>query len=290
MSRDGCIETWSKELVEGMALPHALQDCLAREYGAFPYCILAPATSGTFGAMPETCLCLGDTKLGIFRLGAQEWSPILVDLHNCDYLELGKNLLLSWIVVSFLGKRHVVWFNTASEELYKPFMEAFRLAREEDAERTGDLDSFLAPMIKTDYRFFTYPRSAFAGRVPEASFYHPLARIRGGFLRRKAIGSYYLALANGLLYTFSEEHAIRSLKTADYSLVIRYVPVDAGDTGFTCKMTEDGFSLVTLMIRGECVLGFPVADSNWLLFRDFSSQAHIRIIGGGHEAIPGTQY
>lgn len=289
MSRDGCIETWSREIMEDAALPQALRDCLAREYEAFPYCILAPATSGIFGEMPETCLCLDATRLGVFRAGAEGWTPFVVDLYNCYYLELGRNLLLSWITVAAAGERHVVWFNTASEELYRPFMEAFRRAREKSTPLKADLDSYLASMLKTDYRFFTYPRSTLAGRVPEASFYHPLVRIKGGIFRRKAISSYFLALANGLFYAFSEERVIRSIKTADYSLVIRYIPIGAGDGAFSFQRNEDGYSLVELSIGGKCVLSLPIADSSRPRFKDFSDQTRIRVAGDGREAVTSAQ-
>ncbi len=130
--------------------------------GPFPYAVLAPTYGGGHGRpQPERLLCIADQSVHVIELvnGALTdrcYSPDVTVL-----IERGLFLLHSWITLRSLCDGEVqsttVRFNSISEELMQPFVEALRPCPIEGVAADLHLErsrfDFLAP---THYKFMSY--------------------------------------------------------------------------------------------------------------------------------------
>lgn len=226
MSRDGSLETWSKEISDPSALDPRTASILESTYDQFPACIWTPAIRGSFGKYPPTFLCRGANTFTILRDEAPESTPMILSCSRIDAIESGRALLHAWIAFHFDGRREAVFFNAVSEPLYIPFLNQYRSIRELPFTPSDAVDSYLGEMLYRDYKYFTFPKAVLESRLPEAAFYHPTEHLSRSFFARRIIPSYFLLAAAGMLYVFSEEKLLRSPRTADYSMVTRFIAVE----------------------------------------------------------------
>lgn len=279
MSRDGSVETWSKLVSDASGLPADIERMVMEAFEAFPYCVWTPAAGVGFGRSKPTYLCLGDGKIGIIRAGGRKANSISISLNEIDEVETGTELLQSWVAFHYNGRRNAVYFNSVGRPLYQCFATEYRAAREKPfvPESEADIERFFASLRRTDFKYSTYPRSILETRSPSSSFYHPVRGIARKLFAPRAIRSYYLVSAAGLLYSFSEERIVRSPRAANYSMVVRYIPVE-GRLTLVCLEEKPGYSWQSLMSAKTPLLRIPVADDLRPQFLSFCIGLGVEII------------
>lgn len=278
MSRDGSVETWSKLVPDASSLPADIGRMVMEAFEAFPYCVWTPAAGVGFGRSKPTYLCLGNEKIGIIRAGGRKINSVFIPLDEIDEVETGAELLQSWVAFHYNGRRNAVYFNSVGRSLYQYFAAEYRAAREKPFVARGDIDGYFDPLRRLDFKYSTYPRSILDTRLPSASFYHPVRGIARKLFAPRAISSYYLVSAAGLLYSFSEERVVRSPRAANYSMVVRYIPVE-GRLTLVCLEEKSGYSWQGLTSpAGTALLRIPVADELRSQFQSFCMELGIEII------------
>ncbi len=259
MSRDGSVETWSKLVTDASNLPARVASVVVEAFKAFPYCVWAPAAAIGLGRSRPTYLCLGEGKIGIIREGGKKVNSIFIPLNEIDEVETGAELLQSWVAFHSRGRRDAVYFNSVGRPLYQRIAEDYRAARETPFVPHEDIDGYFDALRRLDFKYFTYPRSILGTRLPSASFYHPTRGIERKFFAPRAISSYYLVFAAGVLYAFSEERIVRSPLAANYSMVVRYIPIQ-GSLALAPPEEKSGYSWQRLVRAKALLFRVPVAD------------------------------
>jgi len=231
MLRDGAIATWSEVVPSLEDLHESARKSIFSSFTSFPYCVLSPPFASNYGRSKSTYLCLGDGKIGVVRAEGRNPQPVFVSLSEIDELEIGTELLSSWITIHFHGQRMSVFFNSVNKPLYARFIDAYQTAREtnnnSDSKSTQkDIDVYFTTMRKEDFKYDTYPRLVLGNRLPSAFFYHPTTGLARSIFGARVISSYLLITAGGLLFSFSEGRIIRYARSVNYSMVIRYIPID----------------------------------------------------------------
>ncbi|HEY9054776.1 MAG TPA: hypothetical protein VIO60_08150 [Rectinemataceae bacterium] len=168
-------------------------------------------------------------------------------------------------------------FNAVSSPFYDPFLEAFRAAKEKrHISSNPSADDELEDMALIDYKYYTFPLAALAGRRPRAKFYHPFAIVDTKLFRPRAIGSFFLIYADGLIYVFSEEEPIRSPRSVDYSMVIAYIPIE-GCVLRAEDRIDTAYSWFDFSIHGHGVRRIPIANEYRLAFLEFVRNCGLEI-------------
>lgn len=277
MSRDGAIETWSKLVGNESDIPVHIRNNILEVFSTFPYCVFTPSSRGSYGRSPASFLCLGEGKIVIIKAINNARAPIVLSLDVIDAIESGKSLLLAWIAFHHSGIQETLWYNTVSSDFYNPFIEAYRTLWEKRiAPCTSGSSELLEPMRLLDYKYYTFPHAVLGDRPLSAQFYHPSSPVEPRFLFSRQINSYFLIYADGLLYTFSEDALIRSPRTASYSMVIRYIPLDR-ETGWVEEKGTDAHSWYILSSCNNEIFRMPVARDYKAAFVEFTEQCAIKI-------------
>jgi len=260
MSRDGSVETWSKLVTDASNLPARVACAVTEAFKTFPYCVWAPAAAIGLERSRPTYLCLGEGEIGILRDGGRKVNSMVISLNDIDEVETGAELLQSWIAFHYSGRRDAVYFNSVGSPLYQQVAAAYRAAREKSFVAHTGIDGYFDALRRLDFKYSTYPRSVLGARLPSASFYHPTREIERGFFAPRAISSYYLVFAAGLLYSFSEERIVRSTRVANYSMVVRYIPIE-GRLTLAPPEEKPGYSWQRLVRTKAPLFRIPVVDA-----------------------------
>jgi len=297
MLRDGAIATWSDEVTSAAGLREGARQSIVDAFATFPYCLWSPAFAGNYGRSRSTYLCLGDGKVGIVRAEGRNPKAIFFSLAEIDEVETGTELLSSWIAFHAHGQRAAVFFNTVSRPLYARVVEAYRAAREarearearatpelhetretREARNALEIERYFAELKKADFKYDNYARLALENRLPSASFYHPSTGIVRAIFGPRMISSYLMLAARGLFYSFSEARIVRSARAANYSMVIRYIPIDAA---LSCRQSEirGEYSTESFARQRAPLLDVQVAAAESRNFSFFCEKAGIRLSG-----------
>jgi len=200
-------------------------------------------------------------------------------ISEIDALEAGTELLSSWITFHFHGQQVSVFFNSVNKPLYTHFIDAYRTAREaEDSaglkSTPEDIEAYFAALRKEDFKYDTYPRIVLGNRRPAFSFYHPATGIARALFGARVISSYLLIATRGLLYSFSEARIIRYARSADYSMVVRYIPIDTTLLRNQVSI-RDEYSLQSIRRSNSSLFEIPVGITNSEKFSAFCQNSGI---------------
>jgi len=279
MLRDGAIATWSDIVPSLESVRENARPSIVNSFASFPYCVYSPAFAGNYGRSKATYLCLGDAKIGIVNAEGKTPSSLIFPLSEIDEIEMGTELLSSWIAFHVRGQRRAVFFNSVSKPYYTRFVDAFRSDRE--SKRSADslltpqeLDHYLSDLKKHDFKYDTYPRVALENRHPSAIFYHPETQIHPSIFGARVISSYLLLTASWILYAFSEARIIRYAHTANYSMVIRYIPLDA-DLKLHQAGAKEDYAIHLYEKSSTRLLEIPVAPAQSATFSEFCQKSGI---------------
>jgi hypothetical protein len=277
MSIDGAVETWSRQVLRPEDLPEACAALLPGLFETFPYCVRSPAMRSLRISEPETFLFLEETRLVIMKRRRTGVAVFQADFSSIDALETETTLLHSCLTVHPRhGQPERVPFNTVMEQLYVPVVAAYRRARSEPvpaAERLRALrPNPFQDLLKRDYKYYTYAFLVLPDDAVRARFYHPAAFVPGFVHWLRLIPSYLLVASGSMLYSFSEKEPFRRRNRADYSLLVRYLPLSSGLTaGLQPVAGEHRYRLLTLQ-TGATRFEIPLART---LEDDFGALARL---------------
>ncbi len=281
MLRDGAIATWS-EVVNSLAdVRENVRQSIFQSFSSFPYCVLSPTFAGNYGRSKSTYLCLGDGKIGVVRAENKPLQAVYTPLSEIDALETGTELLSSWITIHFHKQKISVFFNSVNKPLYARFIDAFRTSRESTGSTASsstqkDIEAYFTFIRRKDFKYDTYPRLVLGNRLPSSSFYHPETGIARALLGTRVISSYLLVSAGGLLYSFSEARIIRYARSVNYSMVIRYIPIDTTLVRNQIDVKDD-YSLQSFMRLNSSLLEIPVGTTFTEKFSVFCQESSISV-------------
>ncbi len=281
MMRDGAIATWSDVIHSLDEVRENARQSFTTSFHSFPYCVVSPAFAGNYGRSRSTYLCLGEDKIGVLRADGKIPHTAIMPLSEIDALETGTELLSSWITILFHGQRVSVFFNSVSKPLYAPFIDAYRAAHEnhknhDTASQTENIETYFATLKKEDFKYEASARQALGNRLPSTSFYHPTAEIPRSIFGARVISSYLLIATSGLLCSFSEARIIRYARFANYSMVVRYIPIDTTLTRVQ-TITKEAYSTQSFSRAKRPLLELPVHAAESEKFSAFCRESNIAL-------------
>jgi len=269
MSRDGSVETWSRVIHTEADMPAGCVHHIRALFSVLPYCVRAPASGGGYGRAPTSLVCLGEGKIVIINADTPASEPLVMPLVSIAAVESGRNLLLSWLALYHGGRRHVIWYNAVGYELYEPLILTFREAHEQAPRSTGSIAvDPLEPLLGLDYKYYTRSHAVLGGRMPTAYLYHPAIEIQRRLFSSRIISAYLLVAAGSMVYSLSEESIVRPRRTACYSMVVRYIPCDAGYS-LPRRAEYELYTSQELVAASQPIMTLPVAASEAVAFDSF---------------------
>jgi hypothetical protein len=274
-SIDGSVETWSRELTRAEDLPVECTALLPGLFQAFPYCVRTPAMTNLRVPEPESFLFLRDSSLVIMKRTAASVSVFQSELEAIDALETETTLLQSSITFYPRDGSPVrIAFNTVVEDLFAPVIASYLKARGTEVHEAAQLRAIqpdpFEDLLARDYKYHSYAFSVLPEDEAKSRFYHPTEPAPDLFSWSRLIPSYLLVASGSMLYGFSEREPFRSRNQADYSLVVRYLPLTPDFAiDFRSPRGENRFRMVTLR-AGAAAFELPLARDTEIDFDAFS--------------------
>jgi hypothetical protein len=274
MSVDGAVETWSRQISRPEDLPEDCSALLQGLFEAFPYCVRSPAIRSYRIAEPESFLLLDGSRMVMLKRRHTGVTLFQTELGSVDVLATETTLLHSCITFYPRdGGPESVHFNTVAESLFAPFVAAYLKTRGAEVPEAAQLrsirpDPFL-DLLKRDYKYHSYAFLFLARDEVKARFYHPANFVPSFRHWLRLIPSYLLVASGSMFYGFSEGNPFRSRNRADYSHLVRYIPVSSGiNVGFRSINGENRYRMVLLQ-TGTTTFEIPLvsgAEADFALF------------------------
>ena len=274
MSRDGSIETWSREITTPDELSGGYASAIRNIFTLFPYCVRTPPDRSFHESSPEQLLCLAESKLALLMRRRGVVSSVVQGLDAIDVLESETTLLSSRLrIYPRAGEVLSIHYNSVCAALFHPFVAAYQDFHG-SAIGAGEALCATKPnpfhyLMERDYRYHSYVFDVLRGDTPRAHFYHPAVKVPVALHRWRIISSYLLVASASLLYCLSEEPPLRSSRRAEYSIMFRYLPLSRG-LGLELRAAENEERFSWLAIRsGSTTFRIPVATEERTSFEVF---------------------
>jgi hypothetical protein len=229
---------WARRLTSYEEVPSGFLDAFPESTDKFPYTVLIPEEqlSPFHKKQNAMLLCLDHDKLVILESVRGKAVATSYPLHTTMYLEHGRVLLKSWLKISSSWHSTIIRFNTVSEQVFGPIIEAIRpassYAEPEQlrlAKHQQEL-SRLGYLWKTDFKLFNLSKQSIKpGETILETVYQPEIHIPALTLFRKAVLSKYLTkhlaiLTDKELILVQESKRTKTLKELLYGGVFTYIP------------------------------------------------------------------
>jgi hypothetical protein len=274
MSRDGSVETWSSR-VEGLGrLPKDCASIVAEAFPDFPYCVRAPASRGMRSWEPESFLCQAGSRVLVVKKRRTGYEKLHFELESVDALETATTLLVSRTTFYLRDEGKVsLLYNTVSRDLFDPMISAFKEHRMREVPEALQVHAIrpdpFSDLVRTDYKYHSYAVEVMHDDEMRSRFYHPETPVPRFLDSSRIISSYLLTVSPSIFYGISEEPPFRSKKTAEYSHMTRYVPLDVG-IGFAVGSIqgEDRYRMIELR-AGAARFRYPLASAIGTEFAGF---------------------
>jgi hypothetical protein len=236
---DPSMKKWARRLTSYDEVPSGFEEEFPEYTSQFPYTVLIPEeeSSSRFQNNREAMLlCLDDEQFVIIEAIRGKAVATSYPLDSITYIEHGRVLLKSWLKVSSPWFSTTVMFNTASESVLRPVIEAIRPKADSDEPESLRLArhqqevSQLGYLWKTNFKYFTLAKqSILPGERVLETVYQPDIRINTLNLFKKPVFSKYLTghlaiLTDKELILIRESKRTKSLKETLYGRVLTYIP------------------------------------------------------------------
>jgi hypothetical protein len=243
-------------------VPSGFEEEFPEYTSQFPYTVLIPeeeSSSRLQSKREATLLCLDDEQLVIIEAIKGKAVATAYPLDSITCIEHGRVLLKSWLKVSSPWFSTTVMFNTASETVLRPAIEAIRPKANNDAPESLRLArhqqevSQLGYLWKTNFKYFSLGKqSILPGERVLETVYQPDIKINTLNIFNKPVFSKYLTghlaiLTDKELILIKESKRTKSLKENLYGGVFTYIPLsqiqdisferDTGKTDYAMNIT-----------------------------------------------------
>lgn len=282
VSVDGAVETWSRQILRPEDLPEDGAVPIRELFPVFPYCVRSPAMRSFRISEPESFLCLGEPRVAVLKRGRSGVKVFQAELASIAMLEMETTLLHSCLTLhSKDGQTVAVPYNTVMESLFAPVVAAYLKARAVAVPEAAQLRSLcpdpFGDLMTRDYKYHSYAFQVLPGDEVKARLYHPSACVPSLFHWLRLIPSYLLVASGSMLYVLSEKEPFRPRNRADYSLLVRYVPLSQGvSASFRSVLGEHRYRMVTFQ-AGATSFEMPLARELEAEFAAFADAVPLRI-------------
>jgi hypothetical protein len=213
-------------------------DPLLRGRETFPYIVLTPTYEGYFRRENEKLVCMLDETLHIVERARDQLILNSYPVGDIGRIEVGAILLRAWITVRGVpGSGHptatTTRFNTVTDRLFIPFLNAFRTgSRPPSATGLDGERAKFDELLVRNYKFMNYARgSILPGEevlcyVLQPEIRAPMLRLFGRSLSRCIAPTHIAILTDRELIAISEEDGSlwQSFSTVKYGGIWQYVP------------------------------------------------------------------
>jgi len=257
MPMQGVTDPWSTRLSRPGDLPAECAALLPDLSADFPYCVRSPAVHSFLISEPESFLFLTRSQVVIMKRGRKGISVFRSGLDALAALEAETTLLQSCLTFHPReGNPECIPFNSVAETLFQPVIEAFLAVRRAPVPGSDQLRSLrpdpFQDLRRRDFKYHTFAFIVLSPDGVKGRFYHSAEPVPGKFRRNRIIPSYLMVSSGSMLYAISEKRPTRSRKTADYSVLIRYIPLSQElSIGFRPLLREARYRMVVLRAGGS---------------------------------------
>ena len=283
-SIDGSVETWSRPITGAEDLPADVLALLGRTYPEFPYCVHTPALG--LPQQPESFLFLGGDLLMVAKRGGLGLTLFRATLDSLDAVTVETALLQSSITFHPReGKSVTIPFNTVVDDLFAPVLDAFLASKGASVQEAAQLATVrpdpLEDLRARDHKYYTYALDILPGEGLRSRFYHPTAAAPAPGRRDRQIPAYLLAASGSMLYVLSGPKPFRTDSGSDYSLVVRYLPInETSGLSYQAVPGERGYRMVSFR-SGAIAFELPLARSADAEFTAFAQSAQLPVLPAG---------
>jgi len=285
LSVDGSVETWSRELTRPEDLPVECAALLPDAFEGFPYCVRTPALrhGDDDTPAPESFLFLEGETLVVMKRSLAGISVFRSRLGALDALVTETSLLQSCVTFHPRdGEPVQVPFNTVVEDLFAPVVSAFLKVKGASFGEAAQLGAVrpdpLEDLRTRDHKYHAYASEILPEDAARLRFYHPTEDLPGLFSRSRVISSYLLVASDAMLYALSGKESVRSASDPDYSLLVRYLPLDL-DSAISVRSIPGEARLRMATLRaGNAAFELPVARTSEAGFAAFARAVQVPVV------------
>jgi hypothetical protein len=276
------MKAWSKVIDSFHELPEAFKDNFPSYKEKFPYTVYSPARKYLSLNTNASIICLFDEKIYVLEKINNEVRKTGILFKDICYIENGQVLLNSWTEIVSRSARNKIWYNTVSEKLFQPIIEAIRaylnnIQKESIDMDKQELDKFMEN-ISLLYRNYTREKVMKGQKVLNVC-YQPTIQIKA---KKKDSFNYIISLFGSYLTSHSivltdteviimeEEVKTQKGQKSSDGLIFTYIPLE----NITDLSVEDNLSykdIVTLnihLIQNNIIkVDFHVSNANLQVFK-----------------------
>jgi hypothetical protein len=230
--------SWPRVLKSHEDLPSAFRDKVPDEKSNFPYTVFIPEERvSPFQAKRNAqLLCLYDDRLVILEAIQDNVVSTTYLLNTMTALEHGRVLLNSWLNINTVSQSKTFTFNTVSEPVFQPIIDAVRPTVENSdsqmlAVKRQQETAKLGYLWKENIKYFNYgKRSILPGENILESVYQPDISIsRLNFFKKPVLHKYQTGhltiLTDKELIFIKESKPTKKVKETAYGNLFTYVPL-----------------------------------------------------------------
>ena len=157
------MRTWAKQIESYDDVPDEFRSVFAESAEPFPYTIFLPEDRQSKHKEGSKLICLYEDRFTLFTFKRGELQTVSSAFADVIYLERGKVLLNSWLVIKTLSGTAVFQFNTTNDHLFQPIINSIREGMVHDSQHAGDGVPDLSAfdyLDKINFKYMNYGRSS----------------------------------------------------------------------------------------------------------------------------------
>ncbi len=158
------MRTWATRIDCYEDVPDEFKSAFPESIEPFPYTLFLPKDTNSKSRQETSKLiCLHDGRFTLFTSQQDKLRTISSPFADVIYLERGKVLLNSWLMISTLSETAVLQFNTTNNHLFQPIIDQIRRGMVQQAANEGDGIPDLSAfdyLDKINFKYMNYGRSS----------------------------------------------------------------------------------------------------------------------------------
>jgi hypothetical protein len=279
-SLDPSMRTWARKLTSYEEVPSGFQEVFPEYTSQFPYTVLIPEEqlSPFHNKRGARLLCLDEDQLVSIEAVRGKAVATSYPLDMITYLEHGRVLLKSWLKISSPWRSTTIAFNTTSEQVFTPIIEAIRPdvrygepEQLRQAQHQQEL-SRLGYLWKRDFKYFNLgTQSILPGEKVLETVYQPDIHLTTLNMFKRPVFSKILTghltvLTDKELILIRESNRTKSPKKSLYGGIFTYIPLHQIKRIFFEDKTG----------KTDCVMNITLSD-NAVLRSEFSTESAVNL-------------
>lgn len=262
--------TWAKLIVSHDQIPAAylsfFENLSWSDASGFPYIVLTPSYEGFINKTREKLVCVNKRNLYILIKERDELKYTCYGFDDISYIEVGTELLYSWIAISGIDNHGILSFtrfefNTVTDYLFNPIFEAIRPAPGfcTDTQFASERAKF-DYLAKSNFKFMNYARRSIRpGQRVIQTILQPEMRAKmfslfGKTYFRTNTPAHFCILTDTELITITDVERSSWSKENGYRNIWHYIPLTKIVSVSQLDKGVDLFSLSILLPECETLV------------------------------------